>query len=148
MADRCISVDSLDAQTLGVRGQLYEMRGEIERALADYLKSYDLDSTQATVCSYLGRIYFNRAVKERQRLYDARLFKEVDAAIQPLYEEALPWYQRAYHNDEMRLDRSIPTAIREILYSRFTQAKCPNRAELIAQYDEVSRAYGMNEFGK
>ena len=147
-ADRCLKVDSLDAPTLCVRGQLYEMQGDTEKAMVEYLKSYDEDSTQAKVCSYIGRVYYNKAVRTKKELYDERRFKEIDEKMQPFYEQALPWYQRAYVNDELREDKSIPMALREILYSRFTQAKCPNRQELITEYNEVSRAYGLSEFGK
>ncbi len=148
VADRCIAVDSTDAQTICVRGQLYEIRGDVERAMVQYLRSYDLDSMQANVCSYIGRIHYNRAVKLRAQLYDQRRFKQIDRDVQPIYSEALPWYERAYQYDTMHQDKTIPLAIREILYSRFTQARCPNRAELIAQYNEVSRAYGLAEFGR
>jgi len=148
LADGIIAVDSTDAQTLGVRGQLYELRGDTEKALFEYLRSYDLDSTQANVCSYIGRIHYNKAVVLKKQLYDQRRFKEIDQQLQPIYEEALPWYERAFQFDESRQDSSIPTAIREILYSRFTKAKCPNRPELIARYNEVSKAYRLPEFGK
>ena len=113
-----------------------------------YLRSYDLDSTQANVCSYIGRIHYNQAVALKAKLYDQRKFKQIDKELQPIYEQALPWYERAFQYDTMHQDKTIPVAIREILYSRFTQARCPNRAELIDQYNEVSRAYGLAEFGK
>lgn len=146
IADRALSVDSLDAQTMCVRGQLYEMRGNIELAMINYLRSYELDSTQANVCSYIGRIHYNRAITVKNDLYNQRKFKQIDKEVQPIYSEALPWYQRAYRYDNLRIDASIPLAIREILYSRFTQAKCSNRTELIEEYNEVSRAYGLTEF--
>lgn len=148
LADRCVKVDSTDAQTICVQGQLYEMRGDVNKAMANYLRSYDLDSTQMSVCSYIGRIHYNRAVQLKKQLYDQRKFKEIDAQLQPLYEEALPWYERAFALDEYHTDKSIPTALREILYSRFTKVDCPNRTELIVQYNAVSKAYGMTEFGR
>jgi len=148
LSDQILAVDSTDAQTLGVRGQLFELEGQTAEAMDRYLRSYELDSTQANICSYIGRIHYNKAVVLKKQLYDQRRFKEIDSQLKPLYDEALPWYMNAYHNDEKRQDASIPTAIREILYSRFTKAKCPNRTELIAQYNEVSKAYGLAVFGK
>lgn len=148
LSDGIIAIDSIDAQTLCVRGQLFELEGDLNKALDRYLRSYELDSTQANVCSYIGRIYYNRAVVLKTQLYDQRRFKEIDVQLQPLYEEALPWYDCAYEFDTERKETSIPTAIREILYSRFTKAKCPNRTELIARYNEVSKSYGLVEFGK
>lgn len=148
LTNQCISADSTDAQALCVRGQLYEMRGEIDQALTDYRRSYALDSTQANVCSYIGRIYYNKAVILKKQLYDQRRFREIDAQLQPIYDEALPWYELAYQFDTSRQDASVPTVIREILYSRFTKVNCPNSKELIAQYNKVSKAYGLAEFGK
>jgi tetratricopeptide (TPR) repeat protein len=148
IADRCIAVDSTDAQTICVRGQLYEIRGEVENAMTQYLRSYALDSTQANVCSYIGRIHYNKAVALKSKLYDQRRFKQINRELQPIYNEALPWYERAYQYDTLHQDKTIPVAIREILYSRFTQDRCPNRSELIDQYNEVSRAYGLVEFGQ
>ena len=116
--------------------------------MTHYLRSYELDSTQANVCSYIGRIHYNRAVELKTKLYNQRQFKKIDSELQPIYSLALPWYERAFQYDTMHQDKTIPVAIREILYSRFTQARCPNRAELIDFYNEVSRAYGFVEFGK
>lgn len=148
LADGILAIDSVDAQTMMVRGQLYELKGKVDKALVKYLRSYDLDSTQASVCSYIGRIYYNKAGAVKKDLYDQRRFKEIDDNIQPIYEEALPWYERAYRNDVEHQDATIPQAIREILYSRFTKGRCPNRTELIAHYNEVSKAYGLSQFGQ
>ncbi|MBR5717312.1 MAG: hypothetical protein IKX59_12055 [Bacteroidales bacterium] len=148
IADRCIAVDSTDAQTICVRGQLYEIRGDVGHAMTQYLRSYALDSTQANVCSYIGRIHYNKAVALKSKLYDQRRFKQINRELQPIYNEALPWYERAYQYDTLHQDKTIPIAIREILYSRFTQDRCPNRSELIDRYNEVSRAYGLVEFGQ
>ena len=148
MAEQCYATDSTDAQTLAVRGQLYEMRGDVPRAMASYLRSYAQDSTQANVCSYIGRIYYNRAVNVHQSLYNQRRFKQIDAQVQPIYDQALPWYDRAFTYDTVRADMSVPKAIREIMYSRFTKVNCPNKNRLIARYNEVSQAYGLELFGR
>lgn len=147
MADLCINTDSTDAQSFAVRGQLCELRGDVNEAMTSYLHSYALDTTQCNVCSYIGRIHYNRAVSLKKQLYDQRKFKQIDNEVQPIYDQALPWYMRAFEYDEERSDHSIPMAIREILYSRFTKDRCPNRAQLIALYNQVSRAYGLAPFG-
>ena len=148
MADRCIATDSTDAQSFAIRGQLYEMGGDIPQAMTHYLHSYALDSAQCEVCSYIGRIHYNRAVTLKQQLYDQRRFKQIDAEVQPVYDQALPWYERAFQYDTAHRDQSIAMAIREILYSRFTKDRCPDRAKLIVKYNKVSKAYGLPEFGK
>ena len=148
LADRVLAIDSADAQTVSTRGQLHEMRGDVENAMTCYMRSYDLDSTQANVCSYIGRIYYSRALSLRNTLYNQRKFREIDDAIQPIYEEALLWYERAFAFDTDHRDASVAMVLREILYSRFTKTKCPNRTELIAQYNRISKAYGLTPFGQ
>lgn len=146
VAQACMLADSTDAVTMCILGQLREMHGHEDEALSCYLRSYALDSTQVNVSSFIGRIHYNRAVKIKNELYNARKFKQIDAEVQPVFDLALPWYLRAYELDTTRQDSSIPSALREILYSRFTKTRCPNRAELIAKYNEISKAYGLREF--
>ena len=147
LADLCYATDSTDAVALAIRGQLYEMDDNTDEAMACYLRSYALDSTQCNVCSYIGRIHYNRAVSLKKQLYDQRKFKQIDHEVQPIYDLALPWYERAFELDAEWQDHSIPVAIRDILYSRFTKDRCRNRAALITHYNEVSRAYGLPPFG-
>lgn len=148
VALECLKADTTDAPTICVLGQLSEMHGDIDQAMTCYLRSYALDTTQCNVCSYIGRIHYNRAIALKTSLYNGRLFKQIDEAVQPVFDQALPWYMRAYRLDAKREDTSIPMALREILYSRFTKTRCPNRSELIAQYNEISEAYGMAGFMK
>lgn len=147
-ADLCFATDSTDAQALAIRGQLYEMKSDIPQAMTCYLRSYAIDTTQVEVCSYIGRIHYNRAISLKNELYNDRKFKQIDREVQPIYDQALPWYDRAFLYDRKRQDSSIPKAMREILYSKFTRDRCPDRAQLIARYNEVSKAYGLPPFGK
>lgn len=148
LAARITDLDSLDAQAICMEGQLYEHQGLTQTAIDIYLKSYALDSTQVNVCSFIGRIYYNRAVKMKAQLFEERKTALNVEKLTPLYNQAQPWYERAYVLDAERKDQTIALALREMLYFRFTQVNCPNPNELIALYNEVSRAYGMKEFGR
>lgn len=141
-------LDSLDAQVICMKGQLYEHQGNTQQAIEIYKQSYALDSTQANVCSFIGRIYYNRAVQLKDKLYEQKRMSLLDPKLTPLYNQSQPWYERAFVLDTERKDKTIAMALREMLYFRFTKPECPNSAELIAQYNEVSRAYGMREFGR
>lgn len=141
------ALDSLDAQVICMNGQLYEQQGKTQQALDIYMQSYALDSTQANVCSFIGRIYYNRGVQLKAKLFDQKRTQLTEAKLLPLYDQAQPWYERAYALDVDRRDQTIALALREMLYFRFTRTDCPNTTELITLYNEVSRAYGMAEFG-
>ncbi len=147
VADRIIEIDSTDVLVLNILGQLHEIEDHPVEALQIYLKSYAYDSLQMDVCSHIGRIYYNRAVKTKESLYNQRKTGQYFSTLAPLYKQSSEWYDRAYELDTERKDPTIAQALREILYFHFTQTRCPNRAELIARYNEISRNYGLNEFG-
>lgn len=147
LAAEITAIDPNDAQALCMKGQLYEHEGYTYQALDIYQQSYALDSTQANVCSFIGRIYYNRAVQEKEKLFNQKKTSLTVKRLTPLYDRAQPWYERAFALDTDHLDPTIALALREMLYFRFTQINCPNSAELIDYYNEVSRAYGMMEFG-
>ncbi len=148
VADRIIELDSTDVLVMNIVGQLHEIEEHPFEALQIYLKSYALDSMQMDVCSHIGRIYYNRVVQTKEKLFNQRKTHQYYSKLTPLYDQAADWYDRAYELDTDHKDPTIAQALREILYFHFTQTRCPNRAELIARYNEISRNYGLNEFGK
>lgn len=148
VADRIIEIDSTDVLVLNIVGQLHEIENHPFEALEIYLKSFALDSLQADVCSHIGRIYYNRVVQTKEKLFNQRKTSQYYSKLSPLYEVAREWYQRAYELDTEYKDQTIAQALREILYFRFTQTNCPNRAELIALYNDVSKNYGLTIFGQ
>lgn len=147
VADRIIELDSTDVLVLNIVGQLHEIEQHPFEALQIYLKSYALDSMQMDVCSHIGRIYYNRVVQTKEKLFNQRKTSQAVSKLTPLYDQSGEWYNRAYELDTEHKDPTIAQALREILYFHFTQTRCPNRAELIAKYNEISRNYGLNEFG-
>lgn len=148
VADRIIEIDSTDVMVMNIVGQLHEIENHPFEALQLYLQSFALDSMQMDVCSHIGRIYYNRVVQTKEKLFNQRKTAQYISKLTPLYDQAGEWFDRAYLLDTERKDPTIAQALREILYFHFTQTRCPNRAELIAKYNEISRNYGLNEFGK
>lgn len=148
VADRIIELDSTDVLVLNTVGQLHEIEQHPFEALQIYLKSYALDSMQMDVCSHIGRIYYNRVIQTKEKLFNQRKTSQYYSKLTPLYDQSREWFDIAYKLDTERKDPTIAQALREILYFHFTQTRCPNRAELIARYDEISRNYGLKEFGQ
>lgn len=147
VADQIIELDSTDVLVLNTVGQLHEIENHPFEALQIYLRSYALDSMQMDVCSHIGRIYYNRVVQTKDNLFNQRKTSQYYSKLTPLYDQSMDWYDRAYELDTEFRDPTIAQALREILYFHFTQTRCPNRAELIARYNEISRNYGLQEFG-
>lgn len=148
VSDRIIELDSTDVLVLNIVGQLHEIENHPFEALQIYLKSYGLDSLQMDVCSHIGRIYYNRVVQTKEQLYNQRRTSQYISKLTPLYDQVGEWFNKAYLLDTERKDPTIAQALREMLYFHFTQTRCPNRAELIARYNEISRNYGLDEFGR
>lgn len=144
--DKIVALDPENANYVVLQGQLLEMQGNNDAALECYMKAIKIDPALGNAYSYIGRVYYNRATEKENELYDAKKYDSVDKETAPLYEEALPWYEKAFAFDTDHKDTSIPQALRTILYRKFQKPSCPNKKELIAQYNEVSEAYNLPIF--
>lgn len=142
--DRVLAFNPNNAQNIELKAQLLDEFGEVAAAEEAYKMAIANDTTLLISYSSLGRIYFNRALEAENELVEARRYDEIYRTVVPLYEVALPYYDKAYNNDHDRKDPSIATAIRTILYKRFQSPRCKNPKQLIRRYNEVSRAYGMS----
>lgn len=135
-----------DLECIVLQGQLFERRGKLDKALDYYLKAYEIDPLHESVCSFIGRIYMRRSQERYQELYEQVRLDEIERVVPPLQDKALKWFRLAYDNDLHHKDMLIPNAMREVLYKRFTDARCPNKDELIAEYNKVSTDYGFPTF--
>lgn len=142
--DKVIELSPRNARTLELKGQLLDEAGDLDGAVTAFMSAITIDSTLVVSYSSMGRIFFNRAIAAEDALVESRKFDEIYKVAVPLYEEALPYYNKAYENDKDRKDESIASAIRTILYKRFQSPKCKNPKPLIKRYNEVSKAYGMS----
>jgi len=142
--DKVITLSPNNAHILEIKGQLLDEAGDLDGAVTAFMSAISLDSTLVVSYSSMGRIYFNRAIEKENSLVESRQFDQIYTVAVPLYEEALPYYNKAFENDKERKDESIASAIRTILYKRFQSPKCRNPKPLIRRYNEVSKAYGMS----
>jgi len=142
--DKVIELNPGNARSYELKGQLLDEAGDVDGAVTAFMSAISLDSTLVISYSSMGRIYFNRAILVENELIEARQFDKIYTVAVPLYEEALPYYNKAYDNDKERKDENIASAIRTILYKRFQSPKCRNPRPLIRRYNEVSKAYGMS----
>ena len=133
-----------NARNVELKGRLLDEAGNVAEAEKYYQAAIAMDTTLLISYSSLGRIFFNRAVEFEQCLIEKRRYDDVYDVCVPMYELALPYYNKAFENDKDRTDESIPEAIRTILYKRFKSPKCRNPRPLIRRYNEVSKAYGRS----
>lgn len=141
-----VASDPNNARYVDLKGRLLEMQGDVEGAITAYKKAVEIDPTQGSSYSNLGRVYFNKATDKENELYDQRKYDDVDKVAGPMYLEALPFYEKAFQYDTKHEDNTIANALRTIYYKEFQKPSCPNKKELIAKYNEVSVAYGLPEF--
>lgn len=141
--DKVIEHNPSNAHNIELKGQLLDEAGKEAEAEVAFLQAIVFDTTLLVSYSSLGRFYFNRAIAAEDKMVEARQFDAIYETVVPLYEAALPYYNKAFDNDKERKDESIASAIRTILYKRFQSPKCRNPKPLIRRYNEVSRAYGM-----
>lgn len=142
--DRVIATSSDSANNLQMKARLLDQLGRDDEAVPYYQQAISLDSTLFISYMNLGSICYNRAVACENELVDQRRFDAIYDEAVPLYELALPYYNRAFDLDVKREDSRIPEAIRTILFKRFQSPRCTNSRELIKRYNEVSRAYGWS----
>lgn len=134
-----------NAVNVEMKGRILEETGNILGAEQAYKTAVSMDSTLLISNMNLGRIYFNRAIAREDAYIAARRYSEIYNDIVPLYEEALPYYWKAYENDTARSNATIAEVIRTILFKRFQNPRCKNYKELLKKYNDVSRAYGLDE---
>ncbi len=132
-----------NARNVELKGMLLDEAGNAVGAEQAFKTAVSLDSTLLNSYSALGRIYFNRALDREKVMIEERQFDDIYDVCVPLYELALPFYDKAFLNDTKREDKSIPEAIRTILFKKFQSPKCKNSKALIRRYNEVSKAYGL-----
>ena len=95
-------------------------QSSIEEALPYFKQAVDLDPTYSKAYFDLGRYYFNKAIKVRDENVDL-IGDALDAKVNPLYEQALPYLEKAYELDKENLDAK--NALRSIYYQLGNEEK-------------------------
>ena len=118
--DQAINDDPQNAEFVNLKGVLVENQSSIEEARPYFEKAVNLDPTSSKAHFDLGRYYFNKAVKlrdERTDLSGAALSE----MLNPLYEQALPYLEKAYELDKDNTDAK--NALRAIYYQLGNEEK-------------------------
>jgi len=144
--DDIIKADPENPAYINLKGQLVELQGDNDSAQGYFEKALSLDPTNGDINSNLGRVWYNKAADIENQYFDKRQYEKADTESMPVYLKALKYYESAFAFDTDRSDKTIANAMRTILYKQFGKPNCPNKQELIDQYNEVSVAYGLPEF--
>lgn len=146
--DNLLLADPENPSSLSLKGTLVELQGNVDLALAYLEKAYSLDPDNADINSNLGRIWYNKAQSIETEYFDKRQYDRADEESMPLYIKAAEYYVKAFKADTTHCDITIANGIRNVRYKQFTKVDCPNRNELINQYNEVSKAYDLPLFSR
>lgn len=144
--DDLLKVAPDNATVLALKGTLVELLGDPDAGLEYMEKAYAIDSTNVTVLSDLGRVWYNKATMIETQYFDKREYDKADSESLPLYIKSADYYMKAFEFDKEHTDNTIANGIRNVRYKQFTKADCANPQELIDDYNKVSRAYKLPEF--
>jgi len=118
-----IDLDQKSAILWNVKGRLLETKN-IEESKTCYQKAIDLDPAFDEALGNLGRIYYNKAVEELDRINsirDDKKYKVEKAKLKNTFEIPLPYFEKAYQLNPKERDYVI--ALRGIYYNLGLDAK-------------------------
>jgi len=121
--EAAIVLDSTSAVLWNVKGRILENKN-LDASKKCYQKSIDLDPKFADALGNLGRIYYNKAVEELDRINairDDKKYRIEKAKLKTTFQIPLPYFEKAYElNPE---ERDYVIALRGIYYNLGQDAK-------------------------
>jgi tetratricopeptide (TPR) repeat protein len=142
--DKALALDPNNAKYYDLKGRLLETQNNEEGAMECYKKALELDEYLASAYANIGRIIFNRAQSKEDELYSKKRFEEADRVTEPIYNEALPYLEKAF-DLATEVDTNTGVGLRQIYYKLLQKPSCPNKAELREKYNAVSARLGMEQ---
>lgn len=121
--EAAVSQDSTSAVLWNVKGRILETK-DIEASKKCYQKSIDLDPKFAEALGNLGRIYYNKAVEELDRINairDDKKYRVEKAKLKSTFQTPLPYFEKAFELNPDERDYVI--ALRGIYYNLGLDAK-------------------------
>ncbi|MCX6309933.1 MAG: hypothetical protein NTY32_14320, partial [Bacteroidia bacterium] len=118
-----IKLDSTSAVLWNVKGRILETRN-LEESKTCYQKSIAFDPKFAEALGNLGRIYYNKAVEDLDRINsirDDKKYKIEKAKLKTTFEVPLPYFEKAYQLNPN--ERDFVIALRGIYYNLGLDAK-------------------------
>ena len=116
--DAAIKSDEKSAVLWNVKGRILENDKKVEEAIACYEKAMGLDPGLGDAMGNIGRIYYNRAVEELERvnaIKDDRTYLKEKAKMKALFEKPRPYFEKARSLNPEERDYII--ALRGIYYN-------------------------------
>ena len=101
-----------------LKGQILEHEGKLDEAVTAFAKAVEVNPEDADALGNLGRIYYNQAVEERDRVYAIRDNKKYEAAKKKLadwFRKPLPYLEKAHELNPQERDNIL--ALRTIYYN-------------------------------
>lgn len=141
------SMDQSNATTRVLLARLYLQNNQLDEAKAEFEAALGIDPNNLDGNLYFGYMYLvqmeqleNEGMKDRAKeAANAKLAAEkMDAAI--------PYLRKAFQLDVDHSNNDIPTLFMQVLYRKFAPRNAANRDALIAEHNEVARAYGRHEY--
>jgi tetratricopeptide (TPR) repeat protein len=120
LLDEAITANGNDAEVQNLKGLVVEQESGMEGALPYYKKALELAPENSQVIFNVGRYYFNKAIEVTQKNPNLT-GKALEAKVNPLYQEALPYFEKAYKLDTTNTD--IKNGLRKIYYQLGDETK-------------------------
>ena len=110
---------------------------KLKEVIACYEKAIEIDPNMAEALGNLGRIYYNTAVDELQKvneIKDDKKYKVEKAKLKAIFEKPKPYFERAYKLEPE--NGSFITALRGIYYNTDDNAKYKEMDEKFKKLSE------------
>ncbi|MDP4277719.1 MAG: tetratricopeptide repeat protein [Bacteroidota bacterium] len=115
---KALQQDDKSAALWNVKGRLLENDKKLDDAADCYNKAITLDPKFSDALGNLGRIYYNQAVEELDRvnaIRDDKTYRKEKVKLKTMFEKARPYFEKAY---EINPDeRDYVVALRGIYYN-------------------------------
>lgn len=125
MLDEAIASNPDKAEFYDVKGTICEQMNNMDQALANFQKAIEVDPSYAKGQFNVGRYYYNLAVKKNDEassdLNTRQLREYFETQVKPLYEQALPYMEKAYKLDPENGD--IKYALTNLYYQLGDETK-------------------------
>ncbi|NLT03029.1 MAG: tetratricopeptide repeat protein [Bacteroidales bacterium] len=133
--EKAISQDEKSGALWNVKGRILENDKKMDEAIASYEKAIELDPEMADPLGNIGRIIYNSAVEELERvnaIKDDRLYLKEKAKLKDIFSKALPYFEKAYELNPKERDYVI--ALRGIYYNLGQDAKYKEMEERMKNF--------------
>ena len=122
--NQALDVDPTSAILWNVKGRILENDKKMDESKVCYQKALELDPNFADALGNLGRLYYNHAVEELDRINtirDDKKYRAEKLKLKELFEQARPFFEKAYAINPQERDYVI--ALRGIYYNIGLDAK-------------------------